>query len=263
MKTILACRKSNSACWIANLLVEEGLIQSIIIEGGGKTKRAKLRNIFKKKSFLSLPFVFIDALAVTIYSLICEKYLSRVIRKNFGYKTFPRLIPAFKTDDINDSSCISFLKEEKPDVLLIYGTGILKKSTLAEVPADYILNVHGGVVPEYRNVHSDLWAFIRKDYSNIGASIIHLDRGIDSGNIALKEAIVYKKHYGIFDIKVKNLELQGELIKKTLQKVKEQRLPSESQKETNAGFYPTPGLKEITICVVQTLKNNLVKKEGV
>ena len=49
----------------------------------------------------------------------------------------------------------------------------------------YFLNIHGGIVPNYRNVHGQFWSYYNKDYSNMGSSILHLTKGIDNGNVAL------------------------------------------------------------------------------
>ena len=77
------------------------------------------------------------------------------------------------------------------------GLGILAKLTMVLLPLSillyflttdlrkYFLNIHGGIVPNYRNVHGQFWAYFNKDYSNMGSSILHLTKGIDDGNIAL------------------------------------------------------------------------------
>ena len=62
----------------------------------------------------------------------------------------------------------------------------------------YTLNIHGGIVPKYRNVHSEFWAISKNDFKNIGTSIIHLDPGIDTGDIAIQEILEINSNDTIF-----------------------------------------------------------------
>ena len=50
-------------------------------------------------------------------------------------------------DNINDEGCIQFVAGLKPDVIITFGTGLIRKSLIHLCPAGFI-NLHGGD-PEY------------------------------------------------------------------------------------------------------------------
>lgn len=256
MKIILACREGSGAYYIANLLAEEGLIQAIILESGAKARRAKLRRILRKSNVFKLPLVFLDLVSNMFYSRFCEKYLQQKLLKPRGWTVLPDNVLRFDVDDINEKSCLEFLRVQSPDVLVVLGTAILKKEVLS-IPPKLILNIHGGIVPEYRNVHCDFWALRLKDYSHIGTSIIYLDEGIDSGDIALQNTIESSEGDGILSVKRKNLELAGDLILEAIHRVSKDELPRIPQKEAAVGIYPTPRFIDIFALLTQIAKNKL------
>ena len=77
----------------------------------------------------------------------------------------------------------------------------------------YFLNIHGGIVPNYRNVHGQFWAYFNKDYSNMGSSILHLTKGIDDGNIALMSNLDIHPE-SLKDLHLKILMLSNKLTEK-------------------------------------------------
>jgi hypothetical protein len=50
-------------------------------------------------------------------------------------------------NDINDERCIQFVEDLKPDVIVTFGTGLIKNSLINLCP-DGFINLHGGD-PEY------------------------------------------------------------------------------------------------------------------
>ena len=69
--------------------------------------------------------------------------------------------------------------------MVIGHTGILKENILA-IPRIGTLNCHPGILPNYKGLDSIFWACYNKDFSNIGTSVHFVDKGIDTGDIVLK-----------------------------------------------------------------------------
>ena len=135
-------------------------------------------------------------------------------------------------------------------MLVVYGTSIIGKAIIS-MRFKAILNIHGGIVPKYRNVHSEFWALNNKDYENIGTTIMHIDDGIDTGAIALRRNISIKREDNIFSVKEKNIRLSAELIIQALNDLFSGALKKVPQDKLAGGFYNTPGFYEIIKMVLR------------
>ena len=70
----------------------------------------------------------------------------------------------------------------RPDVLLVFGTGILREPLLSTF-AGRMLNIHLGLSPYYRGAGTNFWPLVNREPEYVGATIHYLDAGIDTGPI--------------------------------------------------------------------------------
>jgi hypothetical protein len=82
----------------------------------------------------------------------------------------------------NSPRTVELLRGLAPDVLVLAQAGIVRDAVLA-VPRLGTLNGHPGVLPRFRGVDCAVWALIRGDPGEIGASVHWVDHGIDTGPI--------------------------------------------------------------------------------
>lgn len=87
-----------------------------------------------------------------------------------------------KSKGINDSAEIRAMAELKPDVALVFGTGILGKEFI-EAFDGRIINIHLGLSPYYRGSGTNFWPLVNREPEYVGATIHYLDAGIDTGPI--------------------------------------------------------------------------------
>ena len=83
---------------------------------------------------------------------------------------------------INDTAQIAAMAETRPDVVLVFGTGILK-APLIDAFSGRILNLHLGLSPYYRGAGTNFWPLVNREPEYVGATIHFLDAGIDTGPI--------------------------------------------------------------------------------
>jgi folate-dependent phosphoribosylglycinamide formyltransferase PurN len=235
MKTLFLFRESYDSQYILSQLASANIIDSVILESGKKAKKAKLKRFFANIPLYKYPKKIIDLIALIIYSNLAVFFM----KKKLGKFDYPKNYIRLTTEDANNKDCIDYILNYKPDIIFIYGTAILKKNFLKKVKVN-IFNIHSGILPYYRNVHSDYWAFINKDYSKIGVSVIYLDAGIDSGDIAIQKTIKYCKNDSIVSIKVKNLQLVVEQIFEVIKKKIDGNLPRKEQDKLKVCNYSTP-----------------------
>lgn len=240
MKTLFIFRDSYDAKYILQCLNEKKLLEAVIIEQGNNAKKQKLKRLFKARSLLLYPLIVLDITTLVIYS----KLITSAMIKRLGKNDYPKDKIKLITDDVNSKSSLDFIKLYKPDIIFIYGTSILK-STFFNNFRSTILNIHSGILPKYRNVHSDFWAYINHDTQNIGISVFFLDEGVDTGDLALQKRIDYKPKDSIADVKIKNLKIIPSLIALAIKKMDLKALPRQKQNEEHSGFYKTPGFSDI------------------
>ncbi len=83
---------------------------------------------------------------------------------------------------VNSQACREALAELKPDVVLVYGTRIIKPDTLRSVAAPFI-NYHAGFNPLYRGQHGAYWARTLGDETHAGLTVHLVDEGVDTGDV--------------------------------------------------------------------------------
>ena len=239
MKTVFLTNNSGPAKFISNNLHIKGLLDATVIEGGSEKKITKIIREIKSTPWKRVPEKILDLFTIWIYSQITKRYIAKHLLKPNNFKNFPTEIDLHRVKNASSSQCLSILKSLEPELIIVFGTSILKPEVLS-IAKRYTLNIHGGIVPKYRNVHSDFWALTKKDFTNIGTSIIHLDPGIDTGDIALQGLLKMSSDDTLFSIKKKNIELSLQLVIQAIEMAKTGNLPKTRQGKHIDSFYKTP-----------------------
>ena len=239
MKVFFACRDSLSSHYIASRLARKDLLSAILVESGKTAGKNKINRIFQRSAFWQIPGIVLNLTLLSVYQTLQYRAMRNYVAANELASKFPDGIQQFHVDDINDASCKEFLEQQNPDYLVVMGTALLK-AHIINIPSIAVLNIHGGLVPKYRNVHSDFWAYIHDDHDNIGTSILFLDEGIDTGDIVCQASAGVHAQDGLFAANQKNLLLAGELIETALTR-KELIDNRRAQDGDLQQFFPTPG----------------------
>ena len=238
MKIIFLTNNSGAAKFIANCLHKKGLIDATIIEEA--SVKTKVLKKIKSTSWKKFPEKILDLCTIWAYSQLSKRYIENHLLKPNNIKEFPKEIVSHRVKNASSLQCLSILKSLAPELVIVFGTSILKPEVLT-IAKRHTLNIHGGIVPKYRNVHSDFWAISKKDLKNIGTSIIHLDPGIDTGDIAIQGLLDINPDDTLFSIKKKNTELSLKLIIQAIEMAKEGTLPKNQQKKIKESFYKSRG----------------------
>jgi methionyl-tRNA formyltransferase len=119
-----------------------------------------------------------------------DKFLKRIE----GQPVPPRLnqlvagtgIPVYCVGNHNDATCAELVAADRPDVLVLGGTRIIKPHLL-EIPGRATVNCHPGLLPWLRGSASVGWA-LYKDLPQ-GATAHFIDPGIDTGDIIIRRQL--------------------------------------------------------------------------
>jgi hypothetical protein len=115
--------------------------------------------------------------------LVFQAALNRWFRRQ-GAKHLPDLAlpPHERIDTVNRCH---FGPE---DLVIGFGTSYVTAATLAAAPRG-ILNLHTGLLPEYRGVKSEFWALYNGDYARIGWTLHYMTPRLDAGDVVLRRRV--------------------------------------------------------------------------
>jgi folate-dependent phosphoribosylglycinamide formyltransferase PurN len=82
----------------------------------------------------------------------------------------------------NEPEAIDAMRRAAPDVVLVFGTGLLKQPLIDAFPGR-ILNIHLGLSPFYRGAGTNFWPLVNREPEYCGATIHFLDAGVDTGPV--------------------------------------------------------------------------------
>jgi folate-dependent phosphoribosylglycinamide formyltransferase PurN len=98
------------------------------------------------------------------------------------YGAPPEGLPVHHTTDPNSEATRAFLEQAEPDLVLARCKTILRPEIFT-IPVAGTVVVHPGICPEYRNAHGCFWALSRRDLDRVGATLLQIDEGVDTGPV--------------------------------------------------------------------------------
>jgi len=99
----------------------------------------------------------------------------------------------------SDSAEVALMAAARPDVVLVFGTGILREPLLS-VFGGRIINIHLGLSPYYRGAGTNFWPLVNREPEYVGATIHYLDAGIDTGPIISQARPLIERGDGPHDL---------------------------------------------------------------
>ena len=95
----------------------------------------------------------------------------------FNSKTLPILY-----NEVNLPYVYKIVKEFNPDMMFVFGSSIIKEPLLS-ITKNKFINLHLGLSPYYRGSGTNFWPFVNNELEFVGSTLLHLDPGIDTGDI--------------------------------------------------------------------------------
>lgn len=88
----------------------------------------------------------------------------------------------FEVSHINDRRVVELAERLRPDIIAVFGTSLIKGPLLGMGRLG-IVNLHGGLSPEYRGADCTFWALYNGEPEKVGCTIHYIDNGIDTGKL--------------------------------------------------------------------------------
>jgi methionyl-tRNA formyltransferase len=146
--------------------------------------------------------------------------------------------------DHNGADCVATLGRLRPDVLVLYGTRIIREPVLG-LPSIGTLNVHSSLLPRYRGGKSEFWILLRGEPEAFGVSVHWVDPGLDTGPIFLQERIPVAAEDTPATLREKATQLGPVLLAEALRRIAQEDIVRRPQDAASASCFRAPTAADV------------------
>jgi hypothetical protein len=176
LSILILCGRSPRHLWVANRLCGAARPLAIVQETGTQWSAKKLRRLLRPENLWRKGSRWLRDR---------RRYAGgKEARFFFGHET-PSLGRAdllVEVPHINDPEVTSLAEQLQPDLIAVFGTSLIR-GTLLEKGRLGIVNLHGGLSPEYRGADCTFWALYNSEPEKVGCTLHYIDAGIDTGRL--------------------------------------------------------------------------------
>jgi len=145
--------------------------------------------------------------------------IARIYKERFGNSApvflppekimSPKPVKVFTISQCNSPENLQLIRNIKPDLIILGGTGIVKEELLA-IPSVGTINCHPGILPRYRGCTCVEWAIYEDE--PVGATCHFVTKEIDAGDILIKKTMPILKGMTYRDIRLSMFYFQADLL---------------------------------------------------
>ena len=117
-------------------------------------------------------------------------------------------IPYFFIRDMRDPSFETWVRRQKPDLIVVYTMSHLLKTTIFSIPEHGAINLHPSYLPSYRGPNPYLWMYYHRDLTG-GATVHYIDEGEDTGDIIFQEKITLTPGLPLHQLRIRLIDEVG------------------------------------------------------
>jgi methionyl-tRNA formyltransferase len=145
---------------------------------------------------------------------------------------------------VNQVGVTEYLKALNIQVLVVFGTGKVDK-IVTDAAQWGSVNVHRGMIQDYRGLDADLWAIWHGRFDRIGVTLHEVASDLDSGDIYAQDCVRLRPEDEIFHLRYHTTLLATELMLDILEKFNRTRGPIKGEKQiTLAPYYTAMSLEQ-------------------
>lgn len=140
-------------------------------------------------------------------------------------------IPVYQPTKIKDNlEFIEKIKEINPDIICVVAYGKILPKEILEIPKYGCINVHASILPKYRGAAPIQWAILNGDKTT-GVTTMHMDIGMDTGDIILKEEVEIFENETTGELWERLSKIGASLLVETLTQIEQKTAPRIPQGE--------------------------------
>ena len=176
LSVMVLCGRSPRHLYVANRLCSEANVVAIVQEAGSHWTAKKILKLLRP-----------DNLWRKVWRWLRDRkrYIGGGEGKFFFGETPPGLAhPELLTlvPHINHPDVVELARRLQPDLIAVFGTSLIR-GPLLNMGRIGIINLHGGLSPEYRGADCTFWALYNNEPEKVGCTLHFIDPGIDTGRL--------------------------------------------------------------------------------
>jgi methionyl-tRNA formyltransferase len=129
------------------------------------------------------------------------------------------------------------LRALSPDLFLVWSYSMLLPPDLLEIPRLGTVNVHTGLLPEYRGGHVLQWALLNGE-PETGVTLHYLDAGVDTGPIICATRFAIAADDDAVSVRVKLQHAGGALLREWWPRIADGTAPRTAQDPASGRLWP-------------------------
>lgn len=176
LRIMILCGRSARHLYVANALCHAGEVLAIVQETGSDWSVKKTLKKFRPDNLLRKAWRWLRDR---------RRYTGNPEARFFFPDSEPRLDQPERVREvphINHPEVVNMARELQPDLICVFGTSLIR-GELLKAGRLGIVNLHGGLSPEYRGADCTFWALYNGEPDKIGCTLHYIDSGIDTGRL--------------------------------------------------------------------------------
>jgi len=175
-RVVLITKRFPLGEYLQRRLSEAGFLVGTVFEH--RSRVATLRRIAKRQGWGHA----VDVLAYTLYERLFRGGEARsAVASRLGSLAHVANLPEYDFVNANTPEARQCIAALRPDVIVVHATGLLRPETFELAPV--AINLHCGILPQYRGHDTVFWALAKGDYDHLGSTLHRIDAGADTGAV--------------------------------------------------------------------------------
>jgi len=173
-RVVVLCGGAPRHVYVANRLCRSLDVVAIVQEVGRRITPAKLASLAKPK---------VAASKIGRWLRDRRRYAGNPEARFFSGESEvgldrPELVQ--RAEHINEPAVFDTVQRLAPDVVAVFGTSLIRSPLLGQGRLG-MLNLHGGLSPDYRGADCTFWALYNGEPERVGCTLHFINAGIDTG----------------------------------------------------------------------------------
>ncbi len=144
-------------------------------------------------------------------------------------------IPVFQPVKVKEKEAVETLRGYNADIFVVAAFGQLLSEEILSMPEYGCVNIHASLLPKYRGAGPIQWVIINGE-EKTGVTIMQMDKGLDTGDMLLKEEVVIDPKETGDSLHDKLASVGAGLIVEALAKLERGELVPEKQNEEDTCY---------------------------
>lgn len=146
-------------------------------------------------------------------------------------------LAVYQPERVKAPEFVAQLRALSPDVIVVVAYGQILSEEILTLPPYGCINVHASLLPKYRGAAPIHWAIINGE-AETGVTTMHMDRGMDTGDMILKAKVPISATDTTGSLHDKLALAGAQLLLETLRQAAAGKAPRKKQDDTQATYAP-------------------------